>query len=66
MLTVGAGIEPVEGDEDAVTGEDIVDKLLFVVRILDERDNTRFEKYLKEKGYKKKHTVGLLLQRSLK
>ena len=44
MLTVGAGIEPLEGDEDAVTGEDIVDKPLFVVRILNERDNTRFEK----------------------
>ena len=36
MLTVGAGVEC----EDAVTGEDIVDKLLFVVRILNERDDT--------------------------
>ena len=40
MLTVGAGIEPLEEGEDAVTGEDIVDKLLFVVRILTERDDT--------------------------
>ena len=36
MLTVGAGVE----GEDAVTGEDIVDKLLFVVRFLNERDDT--------------------------
>ena len=35
MLTVGAGVEPLEEGEDAATGEDIVDKLLFVVRILD-------------------------------
>ena len=41
MLTVGAGVEPLEEGEDAVTGEDIVDKLLFVVRILNDRD----EKY---------------------
>ena len=40
MLTVGAGVEPLEEDEDAVTEEDIVDKLLFVVRILNECDDT--------------------------
>ena len=39
MLTVGAGVEPLEEGEDAVTGEDIVDKLLFVVRIVNERDD---------------------------
>ena len=40
MLTVGAGVEPLAEREDVVTGEDIVDKLLFVVRILNERDDT--------------------------
>ena len=40
MLTVGAEVQPLEGGEDAVTGEYIVDKLLFVVRILNERDDT--------------------------
>ena len=40
MLTVGAGVETLEQGEDAVTGQDIVDKLLFVVRILNERDDT--------------------------
>ena len=40
MLTVGAGVQPLEGGEDAVTGEYIVDKLLFVVRSLNERDDT--------------------------
>ena len=39
MLTVGAGVEPLEEGEDAVTREDIVDKLLLVVRILNERDD---------------------------
>ena len=34
------GVEPLEEGEDAVTGEDIVDKLLFVVRNLNERDDT--------------------------
>ena len=57
MLTVGAGVEPLEEGEDEVTGEDIVDKLLFVVCILNERDDTHALK---------KHTVRLLLQRSLK
>ena len=40
MATVGAGVEPLEEREDAGTGEDIVDKLLFVVRILHECDDT--------------------------
>ena len=40
MLTVGARVEPLDEGEDAVTGEDIADKLLFVVRILNERDDT--------------------------
>ena len=39
MLTVGAGVELLEEGEDAVTREDIVDKLLLVVRILNERDD---------------------------
>ena len=34
MLTGGAGAEPLPEREDAVIGEDIVAKLLFVVRIL--------------------------------
>ena len=58
MLTGGAGVEPLAEREDAVTGEDIVDKLLFVVRILKERDDTH--------ALKNKHAVGLLLQKSLK
>ena len=44
MLTVGAGVQPLEGGEDAVTGEYIVDKLLFVVRILNERDEKKKKK----------------------
>ena len=40
MLTVRAWVEPQEESEDAVTGKDMVDKLLFVVRILNERDDT--------------------------
>ena len=39
MLSGGAGVESLPECEDAVTGEDIVDKLLFVVRILKERDD---------------------------
>ena len=62
MLTVGAGVEPLEEREDAGTGEDIVDKLLFVVRILHERNDTHaLENKRDQKGYKKRHTVGLLL-----
>ena len=67
MLTVGAGVEPLEEGEDAVTGEDIVDKLLFVVRILNERDDPHaLKNKRKKKGYKKEHTVRRTLQRSLK
>ena len=40
VLTKGAGVEPLLELEDAVTGEDIVDKLLFVVRILKECDDS--------------------------
>ena len=50
MLTRGAGVEPLAEREDVVTGEDIVDKLLFVVRILKERDDTHA---LKNNGKKK-------------
>ena len=39
VLTGGAGVEPLQELDDAVTGQDIVDKLLFVVRILKERDD---------------------------
>ena len=39
VLTGGAGVEPLQEREDAVTGQDIEDKLLFVVRILKERDD---------------------------
>ena len=39
MLPGGAGVEPLPERDDAVTAEDIVDKLLFVVRILKERDD---------------------------
>ena len=39
MLTGGARVEPLVEREEAVTGEDIVDNLLFVVRILKERDD---------------------------
>ena len=52
VLTVGAGVEPLEEGEEAVTGEDIVDKLLFVVRILNERDDTHALK----NNWKKKDT----------
>ena len=41
MLTGGAGVEPLPECYNTVTGNDIIDKLLFVVRILKERDDTR-------------------------
>ena len=67
MLIVGAGEEPVPECEDAVTGEDIIDKLLFVVRILKEHDEMHAGKEnFEEKGYKKRHTVGLRLLNTLK
>ena len=64
MLTGGAGVEPLPECYNTVTRNDIIDKLLFVVRILKERDDTYVEK-LEEKGYKKKCAVGLLLQKTL-
>ena len=39
MITEGAGVEALSECKEAVTGEDMVDKLLFVVRILKERDD---------------------------
>ena len=67
MLIVGAGEEPVPECEDAVTGEDIVDELLFVVRILKERIlRDALKENFEEKGYKKRHTVGLRLLNTLK
>lgn len=51
MLTAGAGEDPLPECVDAVTGEDIVDKLLFVVRILKECDETHA---LKRENWKKK------------
>ena len=39
MLTGGAGVEPLPELKDAVTGEYIVDKLLFVVCVLKEHDD---------------------------
>ena len=67
VLTVGAGVEPLEEGEDVVTGEDIAYKLLFVVRILNERDDTHALKNNWQKKDKRKSTlhVGLLLQKSL-
>ena len=57
MLTVGAGVEPLEEGEDAVIGEDIVDKLLFVVRILNERDDTHALKNNRKKKDTRKSTL---------
>ena len=66
MLIGGAGVETLPECEGTVTGEDIVDKLVFVVCILKERLRLAHLEKLKEKGYKKKHAVGLLLQKTLK
>ena len=57
MLTGGAGVEPLEEGEDAVTGEDIVDKLLFVVRILNERDDPHALKINERKKDTRKSTL---------
>ena len=57
MLTRGAGVEPLAEREDVVTGEDIVDKLLFVVRILKERDDTHALKNNRKKKEHKKNTL---------
>ena len=53
MLTGGAGVEPLPECYDTVTGNDIVDKLLFVVRILKERDDTHTLKNWKKKDTRK-------------
>ena len=50
MSIGGAGVDLLPESKDEVTGEDIVDKLLFVICILKERDDSRLEK-LKGKGY---------------
>ena len=67
MLPGGAGVEPLPERDDAVTAEDIVDKLLFVVRILKERDDVHALKNSSKKKDTRKSTlhVGLLLQKSL-
>ena len=57
MLTVGAGVEPLEEGKDAVTGEDIVDRLLFVVRILNERDDPHALKINERKKDTRKSTL---------
>ena len=53
MLTGGAGVEPLPECYDKVTGNDIVDKLLFVVRILKEQDDTHTLKNWKKKDTRK-------------
>ena len=53
MLTGGAGVEPLPECYDTVTGNDIVDKLLFVVHILKERDDTHTLKNWKKKDTRK-------------
>ena len=53
MLTGGAGVEPPPECYDTVTRNDIVDKLLFVVHILKERDDTHNLKNWKKKDTKK-------------
>ena len=53
VLTGGAGVEPLPECYDTVTGNDIVDKLLFVVRILKERDDTHTLKNWKKKDTRK-------------
>ena len=57
MSTRGAGVEPLAEREDVVTGEDIVDKLLFVVRILKERDDTHAFKNNRKKKDTRKNTL---------
>ena len=49
MLTGGAGVEPLRELKDAVTGEDIVDKLLFVVCVLKEHGDPHALKNWKKK-----------------
>ena len=53
MLTGGAGVEPLPECYDMVTGNDIVDKLLFVVHILKECDDPHTLKNWKKKDTRK-------------
>ena len=57
MLPGGAGVEPLPERDDAVTAEDIVDKLLFVVRILKERDDVHGLKNSSKKKDTRKNTL---------
>ena len=57
MLPGGAGVEPLPERDDAVTAEDIVDKLLFVVRILKERDDVHALKNSSKKKGTRKNTL---------
>ena len=54
---LGAGVEPLPERDDAVTAEDIVDKLLFVVRILKERDDVHALKNSWKKKDTRKNTL---------
>ena len=54
---LGAGVEPQPERDDAVTAEDIVDKLLFVVRILKERDDVHALKNSSKKKDTRKNTL---------
>ena len=54
---LGAGVEPLRERDDAVTAEDIVDKLLFVVRILKERDDVHALKNSSKKKDTRKNTL---------
>ena len=57
VLPGGAGVEPLPERDDAVTAEDIVDKLLFVVRILKERDDVHALKNSSKKKDTRKNTL---------
>ena len=57
MLPGGAGVEPLPERDDAVTAQDIVDKLLFVVRILKERDDVHALKNSSKKKDTRKNTL---------
>ena len=53
MLTGGARVEPLPERNDASPGEDIVDKLLFVVHILKEHNDVHALKNYKKKDTRK-------------
>ena len=57
VLPGGAGVEPLPERDDAVTAEDIIDKLLFVVRILKERDDVHALKNSWKKKDTRKNTL---------